>query len=522
MAKTFYKYQERDIDSQVNWADIGLGMSDMITDQVAVRKAKKEAYDDEARAFNQYLDESPDGEDANLASWTSAYSSDMQKKMLDNQRAFKNGMISERDNVTFTQNVKNGTSTIFNLATEYQAEYKETMARMKSNDPSNKNQELEMFVKAQNESYDNYKTSKPIIDPKTGLVLMSMKKKDGTYETVSAANLSNRIKAKYDYFDSNATTTKIESELGDEMISTYDEAKSRLKTGLITEEQFKPLKAGFDNALKTRIDSYLTQETNVSSILTNDLLFDKWGDAIDYKFTYDKIEALSDPYKILLVVKGGGDGMPMPDFTTANGKRQIEAAKEYMTVQTIEKIDRKVSQQVIGALGDPPQEQEWKFNARAQGLTEKQYKEDVANNLAKLYGGTAEEIQAALPWFKANDPAITNVTRENGLVTVYRRQVDNKGVEVPGSKPVAEKYLFKVDGNPVPFEDWVQGAALGLTGIRNINDALGATGKYRDFANQGIKSGGAGTGQKYKNEEKTFSSEGNVKVGGGSTSKYND
>jgi hypothetical protein len=193
-----------------------------------------------------------------------------------------------------------------------------------------------------------------------------------------------------------------------------------------------------------------------------------------------------------------------------------------MTVQTIEKIDRKVGKQVVGALGDAPQEQEWKFRARQQGITEKKYKEDVANNLAKLYGGTAEEIQAALPWFKANDPTITNVTRENGLVTVYRKQVDNKGVEVLGSKPVADKYLFKVDGTPVPFEDWVEGAASGLTGISNIKDALGATGKYRDFANQGIKSGGAGTGQKYINEEKTFSTNQNVKVGGGSTSKYND
>jgi hypothetical protein len=354
MAKTFYKYQERDIDSQVNWADIGLGMSDMITDQVAVRKAKKEAYDDEVRAFNQYLDEHPTGDDDNLTTWTSAYSSDMQKKMLENQRAFKNGMISERDNVIFTQNVKNGTKTIFDLSTEYQAEYKDKMARMNSTDPLNKSQEAETWLMSQAESYDNYKTSKPIIDPKTGLVLMSMKKADGTYETVSAANLSNRIKARYDYFDSDGTATKIEAGLGEEIISNYEAAKNRLSTGVITEEEFKPLKAGFDNALKKRIGSELVNPTSVSSILTNNILFDAQGNSVDYSFTYDKAEAAADPFKILMVVKGGGDGMPMPDFTTANGKKQQEAALEYMTVQTIEKIDRKVGKQVIGALGDAP------------------------------------------------------------------------------------------------------------------------------------------------------------------------
>ena len=177
---TFYKYQERDIDSQVNWADIGLGMSDMITDQVAIRKAKKEAYDDEARAMNQYLDEHPTGDDKNLTEWTSDYSSDMQKKILDNQRAFKNGMLSERDNVTFMQNVKNGTSTIFNLATEFQSEYKVKMERANSTDPLTASQPLEVYWMEGAEGYNNYRTSKPIIDPKSGLVLMSMKRKDGT------------------------------------------------------------------------------------------------------------------------------------------------------------------------------------------------------------------------------------------------------------------------------------------------------------------------------------------------------
>jgi len=354
MAKTFYKYQERDIDSQVNWADIGLGMSDMITDQVAVRKAKKEAYDDEVRAFNQYLDEHPTGDDDNLTTWTSAYSSDMQKKMLDNQRAFKNGMISERDNVIFMQNVKNGTSTIFDLATEYQAEYKVKMERMNSTDPLNKSQEAESWLMEQAGSYDNYKTSKPIIDPKTGLVLMSMKKADGTYETVSAANLSNRIKAKYDYFDSDGVATKIEEGLGDEIVGDYAAAKSRLKTGTVTDTQDKAIKEGFDNALKKRIGSELVNPTSVSSILTNNILFDAQGNTVDYSFTYDKAEAAADPFKILMVVKGGGDGMPIPDFTTENGKKQREAALEYMTVQTIEKIDRKVGKQVIAALGDAP------------------------------------------------------------------------------------------------------------------------------------------------------------------------
>jgi hypothetical protein len=123
---TAYKYQERDLDSQVNYADIGLGLSNLVTDQLATRKAKKEAYDDQVRALNQYLDEFPTGEDSGaggMTEWTASYASQMQQQMLANQRAFKNGQVSERDNIVFMQNVQNGTKTVFDLSADYQAEY---------------------------------------------------------------------------------------------------------------------------------------------------------------------------------------------------------------------------------------------------------------------------------------------------------------------------------------------------------------------------------------------------------------
>jgi len=361
---TFYKYQERDIDSQVNWADIGLGMSDMITDQVAIRKAKKEAYDDEARAMNQYLDEHPTGDDKNLTEWTSDYSSDMQKKILDNQRAFKNGMLSERDNVTFMQNVKNGTSTIFNLATEFQSEYKVKMERANSTDPLTASQPLEVYWMEGAEGYNNYRTSKPIIDPKSGLVLMSMKRKNGTYETVSAANLSNRIKATANMFDVNSAITANESVLGEEVIANYAEAKNNLKTGKVETVQDKAIKENFEKVLRDLSASSLVNPTATSSVLTKSLKFEDILDAdgkvigvkpVTYTFTESKAEAEADPYKILLVAEPGGDGVPRPVFNqTKNGERQFEMALGYMTSQTIGQIDRKVGAEVIGALGYAP------------------------------------------------------------------------------------------------------------------------------------------------------------------------
>lgn len=481
MAKTFYKYQERDIDSQVNWADIGLGMSDMITDQVATRKAKKEAYDDEVRAYNQYLDEYPEGDDANLTSWTSAYSSDMQKKILDNQRAFKNGMISERDNVTFMQNVKNGTKTIFDLATEFQSEYKTKMDRNNSNDPLTSSQPLEVYWMEGAEGYNNYRTSKPIIDPITGLVLMSMKRKDGTYETNSAANLSNRIKATADMFDVNTTITANEAKLGDEEIGAYAEAKSNLKTGQNVTTADKEVKANFEKVLREMSASSLVMPTNVSSILTKSLKFEDILDAdgnvieikpVRYTFTESKAEAEADPYKILLVAEPGGDGVPRPVFDqTKNGERQTEMALGYMTSQTIGQIDRKVSTQVIGALGYKPQ-----TDPRLIELAQNKQKEEAAlktwaQNFASFAFGTSQtEVDNAAQYLAAGFGGVgTNSFVKVGNAFSQLNSKGNIGTFTMDGSNAAIRSIVNQSGIPPEYQDRIVKKIIAEKGNRVPN-----------------------------------------------------
>jgi hypothetical protein len=458
---TFYKYKERDIDSQVNWADIGLGMSDMITDQLAVRKEKKEAYDDQVRAFNQYLDEHPTGQDKNLTEWTAAYSSDMQKKILDNQRAFKNGMISERDNVTFMQNVKNGTSTIFNLATEFQGEYKVKMDRISSTDPLTRSQPIEPWLMEQVDGYSNYKTSNPIIDPKTGLVLMSMKRKDGTYETASAANLSNRIKAQYNYFDSDAAATKIEEGFGEDIRSTYVKAKNRLDTGTVLDVQDKRAHDDFLNSLNMSVSAALATPLATSSILTADILFeevrDKDGNVISYNpvkytATFSKEEADADPYKILMVTTPGGDGTPMPDFSSENGKKQVEKAKTWLVNKTLSKIDYKEGSEVIAALGAPAPNPAFAQMAGQKAAEEAALK-TYAENFSNLVFGQSQQM-------------VDNAGQAlgQGFGSTGAISIDKQGTAIAIIDATGTKRWFALDGGPQPIK-----AALGAAGVPITN-----------------------------------------------------
>jgi hypothetical protein len=441
---TFYKYQERDLDSQVNYADIGLGLSNLVTDQLATRKAKKEAYDDQVRAFNQYLDENPKGDDVNMTEWTASYASQMQQQMLANQRAFKNGQVSERDNIVFMQNVQNGTKTVFDLSADYQAEYADKMARMKSNDPNNKSQYLESFLAQSVEGYSNYKNSKPIIDPKTGLVLMSIKQKDGTYQTVSAANLQTRIKAKYDYFDTDAITTDIEAGIGQEITSTLI-AANRSRGGQITAVEDKKLKDGFKDALTTQLNSYLVdQPLNVSSILTNTLKG-------KYDYTFSRAEAEKDPTKILLTTVAGGSGTPMPDFSTENGKKQQAEALDYMYNQVIQKIDVKVEQQEIG-----------KYQDRALGSSNRVVGDKVNTTAVTLWDqlrwGTVEEKNQAAQ-------SLVQMKFDDGLIGINFDKRGNIELEYDPESGFTDNTVTLRDKTPL---EWAE-LGVEVHGVKDMN-----------------------------------------------------
>ena len=59
---TYYKYAERNADSQVNWAEIGKGVSDMIKEETDIRVQKRAAIDESTRQFQNKLAEAPQGE----------------------------------------------------------------------------------------------------------------------------------------------------------------------------------------------------------------------------------------------------------------------------------------------------------------------------------------------------------------------------------------------------------------------------------------------------------------------------
>jgi hypothetical protein len=347
---------------------------------------------------------------------------------------------------------------------------------------------------------------------------MSIKQKDGTYQTVSASNLQTRIKAKYDYFDTDAAATNVEAGIGTEITSALI-AASRQRGGSITEIEDKELKKGFYGALDKQLSSLLVQPLNVSSILTNTL-------NEDYDYTFSREEADKDPKKILLITEPGGSGTPMPDFSTKYGKEQKDKALEYLRQQVIQKIDRKVGQQEINKYQDAPQQQEWQYLASRGGREEKEYTKTMTNNLSKLYGGTEAEIEAVTPYLRDYDKTIKSVSRKNGVLVIERFDVNKDGV-ILKNKVSSKEYPFKtktkVNGKivykPIPFNDWLQGAALGLAGISDVNDAINSTSQsYKSFKNYANDDGSS---QEFRSDVIQEKQDGGTSSTTKDTSKYN-
>jgi len=438
---TFYKYQERDLDSQVNYADIGLGISNLVTDQLATRKAKKEAYDDQVRAFNQYLDEHPTGEEDNMTEWTASYASQMQQKMLANQRAFKNGRVSERDNVVFMQNVQNGTKTMFDLSADYQAEYKDKMERMNAADPANRSQGAETWLIEQFESFSNFKQTTPIINDKTGLLLLSKKNENGTFDTVSAADMATRIKAKYNYFDIDKATTDSEAVMGRFVTAALEEKAARGKQGMTSEEENKlniQNKEKFDKGLATQTAVYLSIPNNTMTVLTNSIGVTESGKA--YGWTFSKEEAANDPMKILMVKKEGSTGPPQPDFTTENGKKQQAVANKFYGDMLKSKVDYQGKIEVTSAIADKNMDVAGAMYGRS--IQEQKDKSNlIADNIMKAFGSDLTNPDSA-------KEAMAYLGRLSPDLNLFKLTADGKLQSQLGTKysniPIKGKTIYDI------------------------------------------------------------------------------
>lgn len=152
---TYYKYAERSAESQVNWAEIGKNMTDMLREEVQVRDQKKAALDEATRKAAQQISDAPQGEHVGAKTEAIRLADQATKYLLMQNRLMKQGILDPKDYMISHQNLSDGIKTAYSSMKAFQENYGKLMERAQKDESSMI--ELKRLEKIQ--GYGNFRQS---------------------------------------------------------------------------------------------------------------------------------------------------------------------------------------------------------------------------------------------------------------------------------------------------------------------------------------------------------------------------
>ena len=359
---TYYKYAERSADSQINWAEVGKDMSDMLKEETRIREEKKDALDAASRKYGQVLADSPQGEHEPARQAALKFADNASKYMLMQDKLLKSGQMSLKDYTISRQNLLDGTDNAFTALKDFQTVFSKKMERSRSGKSSlyelrkmeqaegfGNFSQTEFYINPTNGSVNVAKKTKKIID---GQEVYTMDEKPGEFATINY--VKGLINGEWDKFDSNAVTDAFAKGLGEELKATQTKIAEFSKTGEIktvsditSRTDIDPLTKkeifSFMNAENQMIDAALANPFNRASVLTDNNISAVNGKL--YDITTDPAKAKANPNLILEVIDPA-TGMGTLQFTA----EQTKASQEFMRNQVRAKYDYKEETKILPQL----------------------------------------------------------------------------------------------------------------------------------------------------------------------------
>jgi hypothetical protein len=477
---TYYNYAERNANSQVNWAEVGKGISDMLKDEVKIREEKKNAIDKATREFQQTLQNAPQGQYQDANKFTNDYAHSMMEQQMIDNRLLKSGQMKLQDYTYRRQNYVDGTTTLFDLQKLYQDNYKSKMEGVQNGEF----QPLTSANMASVEGFADFSKSKAIIDPTTGIVNVGILEPDPenkgvmrlTNDVAPVNVIKGKILANIPSFKVDDAMNNTVKSFGDRIETLYDIA-TKTKSGTITKltgigqieasknPVFKTEIDLFNKAIDQTIDGYFSDPYHLSSVLTMQV-----GKYDATSFTYDKDEAAKDPSKLLLKINKS-TGLGVLDESGKHYQAQEKEAKDWVRSQLLAKMDSKKEMQETGTTPYGPQPQQWQY----QAAEEKKNEMAAAGAWNQLYTGkTAAEKKAAADILLGTPNA-----QAQGLLGV---DVSTPGVvklSYADGKKNRSISMLDATGKPISLFDFA-GTGVELHGVVDRQQA--------------VKAGGGGTG----------------------------
>jgi len=498
---TYYKYAERNAESQVNWAEVGKDITTMLQDETKIREDKKAAIQKAFQDDMENLSNAPQGKWQDGNATVNNFAHDMMQQQLIDNRLLKSGQMKPRDYTLRRENYNSQTNVLFDLQKLLQTEREKTIDLYQKGQI----QALNIHNMGSVEAYQNFSKSKAIIDPYSANISMGIYEdqmvdgknvpvlKRSTPVNVLRGQIVQKIPTlqiekimndwvptvgtQKDYIYQIATNSKAGSVvelMGVGALDNLEKEHPELKGKL---GDYKKVIADFNSAIDQQVKAWLPTPYQVSSILTENI----GGNYSAESFTDDINIAKGDKNKILTKID------PLTGFVTLdedgpNYKEQKKEAENWIRTSLLNKFDQERSIKVTATTPYAPQIPEYQYKA---GLDKKK---DVAitSDIGALWGGSDKQIQQALTAFRDMNSDIQDISRDANGVTVKIKDPDTK-------KIVTRTLPFKgADGNVMTQEEFIKEAAPLLAG--NIN---AATAIQNGGLLQGAKFNTAGTGRAF-------------------------
>jgi hypothetical protein len=452
---TYYKYAEREANSQINWAEVSKGLTDTITQIDQDRQTKKAAIDDATRKDMLTLADAPKGENTTASEWTIKYANDMMNYRLTIDRLLKSGKMSLRDYQVAAQNSKDSTNLVFTISKEYQDEYKSIMDRKRAGDSSR----FEVEMAAMNESLANISSTVPYINSTNGMVYLATGTpgEDGVQQMgdnyVSLQALRNRVKTKIDKYSLSDGLATAAGKLGEYTISELGKTDFR-RTGVVTDISDPTIRDTYTQWEDATVKEIMASDYQLASILADNMNTNPRTGG-QYRITTNKAEFDADKSgDVVLMANENGSGIIMPQFKEEQ-RKDVEA---FIKGQIKNYIDQKSEKRPFQEPGV-----DYAPEYVVRGASDRRTTRESGNMLAKFYSGDAAELQSAVDYF-------------NGLDEVDSVVRTPDGIDVKLSNGKEKSIKFKnPDGTLKTQADFIRSASNLLIGSdADVNEVLEA------------------------------------------------
>lgn len=363
MAGTYYKYAERDVDSQINWAEVGAQTSGMLLEVNRVREEKKDALAQAQRESLNNLMESPQGKNQDLNGKINEFAHNMMEQKKIDYDLLTRGQMSVRDYTLKVQNQMDGTKRLFDITKTLQETRQVTLDGIADGTLQTG---INVFNRGMVEGYQDLSNLDINVNAPDGSINLGMyedKVIDGKKVRVLNKNIANtnvilgKVAQTVPTFYVGKSNDDYVKGLGTKKDYWYD-AATTAGAGTITEMtgvQFlknltRPsdiaIVKNINDSINNQIGSYFSDEYKLMGVLTENL-----GRYDSNSFTFNKDIADADPNKILVTVNPSTN-MTSLDTTGKNYKKQYDEAAEYVRTDILAKMDAKRDLSTTGQLSE--------------------------------------------------------------------------------------------------------------------------------------------------------------------------